>query len=475
MSENTTADARRYIKGTEGGVDYLIVAQNGKIVLGMKPLLSGAGPAGTVLGCRVRSAHASESLETGGVVQGTANHVATAWPDIPFEKVDAGVRASIAVGALVNVPLSHSGMLSDSIEKIGVGREVCKWVMRRVPETYAVVTPDDMLSWMVEGWQTEIEKLGSAPAQPAMATAVDPVSEMSEVVKQKVLEAQQKINQKQKDKKAGYTVIETTGDGKGGYGVVVDAVKNVLVDKSGGGADNGGSLLEAIFSKVAGLTEADKKTHLAKLLKAESLSVDPDHLWPEYEKWAAANGGAESAGQAAGGQPDQGGDNVVQLWADKNKAWAQKLKGVQGAQGPSPVDFEGSDGGDLPDDGDDDPGASDDDEGTQGSTLDDLWESAEDEYGETPRWYAMLELRERYPDSTPDEVDGMLSACAEAVQNYGSGAFFATAYTAFSEADRVAMVEAIDAMDTNDGEGDAWQYVAALEPHVDSMMNDASS
>lgn len=472
MSESTTAGDHRYIKGSEGGVDYLIVAQNGKIVLGMKPLILQAGPAGTVLACRVRSAHASGSLETGGVVQGTSNHVAKAWPDIPFEKISEEVRASIVVGTLINVPVAHAALLSDSVDKVGAGREVCKWVMRRVPETYAVVAPDDMLSWIVEGWQAEIENLGSAPAQPALVTAVDPVSEIAEVAKQKTVEAAEKINQKKKDKKAGYTVIETTGDGKGDS--TVAAVKKALGFKSGGGADKGGSLLEAIFSKVVGLTDSDKKAHLANLLKAENLSVDPDQLWPEYQKWAAASGGTGPAGQAAGGQDDQGDDNVVHLWGSKYKAWAQK-KSVQSAQETSPVDFEGSDGGALPEDGDDDPGASDGyDEGIQESTLDELWDSAEDEYGETSRWYAMQKLHETYPDSTPDEIDGMLSDCAEAVQKYGEGAFSATAYTDLSEADRAAMVEAIDTMDTNDGNEDAWQYVAQLVPHVDSMMNDAS-
>lgn len=365
MSQDTKPD-RRFMKGTEGNPDYMIVAQNGKIVLGVKPIFYPVGPAGTILACRIRSTATEATVSDGTVYQGTANHVVNAWPDIPFEKIDESSRASIVVGVLVNTGPGAVSKLVDGLAKSGAGREMCKWIMRRVPETYAVVSPDQMLDWIVEGWTEEIEPLLGASGPVAMLSSVDPISQLQDTVKEQAKKVKQGIKDKKEAKKQGMTVIETAGDGHGDS--LTAAVAQAIGKQHGGGHKEGTPLLMTIFEKIDGDTKESMKNQLVNLLKAENLSVDPDAMWAEFEKWAAQHKPHLLDDPGSG---EEG--NVISLWGAKK----QGENTPQTGQPWSQTDFEGSDGGPLPGEQDGDP---------EGSEGDEVVEDDEPTHDDDPDW-----------------------------------------------------------------------------------------
>ncbi len=97
MNAVATVTPPKMMRGTQGNMDYLVIARKGKIVLGIKINYIGPGDITDTLyvGIRVRSAFAGKIFEEEdakiGVVTNLGDHKAspdTAW-DIPWEKSKA--------------------------------------------------------------------------------------------------------------------------------------------------------------------------------------------------------------------------------------------------------------------------------------------------------------------------------------------------------------------------------------------------
>lgn len=99
----------KYILGTEGNPDYLVIAETGPFRLGVKAIMQN-GPGGTVaLAFRVRSVRIDGQTTEDGKV------FLDAWP-IPFEAVDVQ-RASVVMLNLVNRSYLQLAEIVDKAEK----------------------------------------------------------------------------------------------------------------------------------------------------------------------------------------------------------------------------------------------------------------------------------------------------------------------------------------------------------------------
>lgn len=112
---------REFIEGTGGKSDYLIIAQNGKVRIGLKPIvenLSGSSSGLTIIGFRLRSVPMPGE-------QCTENELTGAWPNIAFHAISV-VRASTTVGGVVDT------------QRVATSELLLSWVLEQdVSKDYA--------------------------------------------------------------------------------------------------------------------------------------------------------------------------------------------------------------------------------------------------------------------------------------------------------------------------------------------------
>jgi hypothetical protein len=106
---------QRFMLGSGGNADYLVIAAQGGFYLGIKPILIGTSPTSMLMACRLRSMRdpafthpeIAENV-TQFVKKGT---LAEAWPKIPFNEVN-GVRASSIFGLPIDLAAAGIDMTS---------------------------------------------------------------------------------------------------------------------------------------------------------------------------------------------------------------------------------------------------------------------------------------------------------------------------------------------------------------------------
>lgn len=363
-----------FMKGTENSPDFLVVAQNGLITLGIKPMLSNLGPGGLVPQLRLRSTYCEKTLKPGKVVEAAGGkNCATAWPDIPFDKVEENTRASVVVGTLVDV----HGMLGEAsfqaLEESGAFRELCKWVMRRVPEQYAVVTPDQMYDFVRSVIGVLLRPEEASDKAPKMLSPVDSVTTVSDIVKEHVKKMQDSGAFKPYPKAyAEKNVVETKADGMGGSNE--EALHSSIGQVIGGGTKEGKSFLDELFSKIDSTTDKGIRDQIVGLFGKANITLnDPDQMVATYKAW-------KSKTQVPGAAPQNAeGGNVVSLWGDK--AWDAPK-----AQEEPPEEAEADAEGETPG----------------------LWDVFLGKYGGTELGHAMTTLRETHGNHEPNYLISLI-------------------------------------------------------------------
>jgi hypothetical protein len=174
---------QRFILGTEGKPDYLVLAERGGVVLGFKPVVLPLVKVGTLagifVGFRLRSAHAQGV--TAKPVDGAENVVSfqkklgltEAWPAIKFSKVD-DARASVVVGNPYEVTgdqlalIPFMDMLTEGNAFAGAWEAIVDWVPNEAWE----VTSGELTNYFSDKTRDELKLLIAALAPPASEPAV---------------------------------------------------------------------------------------------------------------------------------------------------------------------------------------------------------------------------------------------------------------------------------------------------------------
>lgn len=169
----------KYMVGTGGAADYLVVAVRNNVALGIKPVLAPMSGHGTAFCLRVRSA------PFGGAQQLTGNALSKAWPDINFEKMpdEMSTRCSTMVAQLISSTIFEAGTLFAAASKLRVPSKLCDWVQRRVQEEFAVVDHAAMKAFIVEGFKKECEKFPLAIGEPKLLGIATSLAETVQAIK----------------------------------------------------------------------------------------------------------------------------------------------------------------------------------------------------------------------------------------------------------------------------------------------------
>jgi hypothetical protein len=154
-TDNTSAATKlRYMLGTHGSPDYLIIAQNGDVALGIKPLfLADMNFAGSFMGLRLRSARVKKKAKAAQTPDGAAKFptpmpLDKAWPGIKWGKIDHE-RCSVVIGTVFNKGVFDFPKIIETIDKADIIGQFCQFLEQIVPAEHFVVSPDTMKSWLM--------------------------------------------------------------------------------------------------------------------------------------------------------------------------------------------------------------------------------------------------------------------------------------------------------------------------------------
>lgn len=166
----------KFIVGTTGGYDYLVVAKKGNYVLGVKPLLIPTPPVeGTgqkmIIGARIRVAldttNAPDSVVEidSSVVQFSKNiTLENVFDNIDWKK-KSEKRKSTEIGlALPFTPWVH-GTTEQNIEKVRYHWKVYNWLVDNVGQENITMDQEDIIQFLKDKYKheiTEAEKYFSA-------------------------------------------------------------------------------------------------------------------------------------------------------------------------------------------------------------------------------------------------------------------------------------------------------------------------
>lgn len=161
MTDTQTPDGGnktfKFITGTEGTPDYLVVAISHGAALGIKPIMMAlatpVGFKGVFVGLRVRAA--SEAGENKVVSMTMASILQmkpqaswdAAFPDIKFDQMDKS-RASTQMGVTIPRQAWQMPQIMSIIDEKNVCTSFVQWIMERVTPNQMQVSAADMEMWI---------------------------------------------------------------------------------------------------------------------------------------------------------------------------------------------------------------------------------------------------------------------------------------------------------------------------------------
>lgn len=155
----------RFIVGTEGKPDYLVIAQNGSAVLGIKGIVLPMTPKSIWVGMRIRSVSAHKKDDVvehevqPDVIQfPTPINFADAWPGIEFDKKD-DVRASTEIGLPVN---RSAFQIEDVIANVVAGNfmnTVLDWLTAQINVSHFVVSKETVGAFLAVEFTARLTEL----------------------------------------------------------------------------------------------------------------------------------------------------------------------------------------------------------------------------------------------------------------------------------------------------------------------------
>lgn len=133
-----------FIPGIDRGRQYLIVAQNGLIVLGAKTLIRRSFHVPDVL-IGLQLCSMIPKIPAGVVFLDKKRAHVAAWPGLPFVQSD-GAQATTYVGT--------SKPNSVALKQHAIADHLCDIIVQKVPAALLVVEIVDMKLWMAEAFTT---------------------------------------------------------------------------------------------------------------------------------------------------------------------------------------------------------------------------------------------------------------------------------------------------------------------------------
>ena len=164
--------ARKFILGSNGKLDYLLIAEKTNIQLGLKVIVEDAifssGPAKTtktLVGLRIRSAPA-KSQDGPDILIGEKMLV-SAWPGIQFGKTD-NTRASTFIGGIANATIVTSEDLTKFLDEFKIVDSLVTFVCEVVPAEELLYSKEGLAEYLSEAFS---EIAGTRPQQAAPAAS----------------------------------------------------------------------------------------------------------------------------------------------------------------------------------------------------------------------------------------------------------------------------------------------------------------
>lgn len=178
MAEDTEV---KFIVGSEGQNDYIVLAESDGAVLGVKPVLmvlsKGQGPYGVYVGLRIRSASASKPDTVISIASASLLNMvkpkswAEKFPGITFDKVDKS-RASAMMGLHVLRQPWQTVELMQVIKTKMLVTKMLVWIAKKVPEDQFILSPPLAKEWLEAKFEHALEGMGAA--FPNLADDHDP-------------------------------------------------------------------------------------------------------------------------------------------------------------------------------------------------------------------------------------------------------------------------------------------------------------
>ena len=152
----------KFITGSEGNLDYVVIAQSGDNVIGIKPMIGALSLSHTFTGFRVRATR--NTLQEGSVVSFMKNEIpkndgfAKAFPEIPFAQSDE-TRASVLIGAALQIPIVLPSRIEKAIRKMNLPEKAVEYVASRVDKSFMEPSLQDACKWIADRFRLIVEDI----------------------------------------------------------------------------------------------------------------------------------------------------------------------------------------------------------------------------------------------------------------------------------------------------------------------------
>jgi len=141
------------MSGTEEKLNYMVVAKNGSVALGVRPLVHYLSNA-TLIMARVRSCRSPSNDPKSGRGLKAAGLTA-AWPDIKFNKTN-DERASVIVAGIIPRLPSQGVELLEAVSKCRMANSLTIWLSDHVDQSLFVIDPGVLRMSVEEAWKDMI-------------------------------------------------------------------------------------------------------------------------------------------------------------------------------------------------------------------------------------------------------------------------------------------------------------------------------
>ncbi len=149
------ADLQKMIVGSEGSLDYLVVAQNVNIMLGIKPLFETfihGETKGMMLGARIRAINSTEDnvVELKGKEKGAEISMTfkAAFPAIRWSAINEK-RASAVLGMIIPRSPYQIEEIREAAEAVRYYGKLVEWLQSHVPdEKMFVISVEAVTEWL---------------------------------------------------------------------------------------------------------------------------------------------------------------------------------------------------------------------------------------------------------------------------------------------------------------------------------------
>lgn len=166
--------ARKFIIGSNGHPDYLLIAEKTNIQLGLKVVVEDAIMAmgsqkdrKTLVGLRIRSAPAAGTGEQNLKVFVPQKALVDAWPKIQFGKID-DTRASTFIGGIPSTTITTGEDLKKFVTEFEIASTLAGFVCECVPAEELQYSKSELTEYITEAFA---EIAGNRPSATASAPA----------------------------------------------------------------------------------------------------------------------------------------------------------------------------------------------------------------------------------------------------------------------------------------------------------------